>query len=62
MTETTYQCPTCRRLQLFEQPVCPDGHGAECPDWMCVVCGTALFVDPAFVLGPDVEVVTAHVA
>ncbi|GAA2754786.1 hypothetical protein [Actinopolymorpha rutila] len=54
--ETTYQCPTCRRLELFVQPQCEEGHGEGCPDWACVICGTALFVDTSFADGEQVEV------
>jgi hypothetical protein len=42
--ETTYDCPTCRKRQVFEQPPCSDGHGPDCPEWFCSVCGTALWV------------------
>jgi len=30
----------------FEQPDCLDdhGHGVDCPEWSCVVCGEAVFV------------------
>jgi hypothetical protein len=45
VTETTYDCPTCRKRQPFEQPPCKDGHGEACPEWTCVVCGVALWVD-----------------
>ncbi|MDL4820125.1 hypothetical protein [Actinomadura opuntiae] len=31
---------------MFEQPPCPDGHGAECPERVCVDCGAAVLVDP----------------
>ncbi|WP_202125267.1 hypothetical protein [Actinomadura physcomitrii] len=31
---------------MFEQPPCPDGHGAECPERVCVECGAAVLVDP----------------
>jgi hypothetical protein len=34
-------CPDCRTERLFEQPPCPDGH-ADCPEWVCTVCGCAL--------------------
>ncbi len=37
-------CPTCESEQLFEAPVCQDGHDVDCPDLSCVTCGTALFV------------------
>jgi hypothetical protein len=44
-------CPICARATLFEQPPCTDGHGADCPEWCCVECGTAvtlgLVLEPA---------------
>jgi hypothetical protein len=40
---STRHCPTCAQEQLFEQPPCSDGH-TDCPEWMCVVCGFALFI------------------
>jgi len=39
-------CPVCGDERRTEQPVCPDGHGDDCPDRICVDCGTALFLDP----------------
>ncbi|MFD0688777.1 hypothetical protein [Actinomadura fibrosa] len=29
---------------MFEQPPCPDGHGEECPERVCVDCGAAVLV------------------
>ena len=40
-----FDCPTCAEETVFEQPPCQDGHtadGAECPEWVCTACGTAL--------------------
>lgn len=37
-------CSTCGDERLFEQPPCPDGHGAECPERACVECGAAVLV------------------
>jgi hypothetical protein len=37
-------CPSCGEERLFEAPPCPDGHGADCPELACIVCGTALLV------------------
>ncbi|MEP6760386.1 MAG: hypothetical protein ABJA93_03375 [Sporichthyaceae bacterium] len=37
-------CTTCRGDVSFEQPECPDGHGSDCPEWVCVECGDALLV------------------
>lgn len=38
-------CPECVDFEAFEQPPCVDGHGADCPEWLCVICGTALLID-----------------
>jgi hypothetical protein len=35
-------CPECGPAQEFVQPPCEDGHGDDCPDWLCTVCGTGL--------------------
>ena len=38
-------CPTCDDITSFVQPPCVDGHtddGGECPEWICVDCGTAV--------------------
>jgi hypothetical protein len=37
-------CPECRAERDFEQPLCADGHGADCPEWLCVECGCGLFL------------------
>jgi hypothetical protein len=42
VTET--YCPECARIEEFEQPPCVDGHGADCPEWLCLTCGTALLI------------------
>jgi hypothetical protein len=39
-------CSTCGDERVFEQPPCSDGHGAECPERVCVECGAAVLVDP----------------
>ena len=38
-------CSTCATEAAFERPDCPDGHGADCPELVCVLCGDALMVD-----------------
>ena len=55
-------CTTCRGDTAFEQPGCIDGHGVECPEWVCVECGDAVLV--GFVLPPSVLAShpTRHVA
>lgn len=40
-------CPLCGHAGALVAPECAEGHGADCPDRVCVDCGTALFVDPA---------------
>ena len=35
-------CDTCAEERSFEQPPCPDGHGADCPEWCCLGCGYAV--------------------
>jgi hypothetical protein len=43
----TEHCPTCDEATEFVQPPCVDGHtadGAECPEWACADCGTALLI------------------
>lgn len=40
-------CPVCGRLGTVVAPdYCSEGHGADCPDRICVDCGSALFMDP----------------
>jgi hypothetical protein len=43
---TTSWCTTCRADMAFEQPECLEdhGHGVDCPEWACVVCGEAVVV------------------
>jgi hypothetical protein len=40
------ECPCCGQERAFETPPCADGHGPECSELACGVCGTALLVDP----------------
>ena len=37
-------CAICGAEQPFEQPECADGHGSDCPEWVCSACGDALLV------------------
>jgi hypothetical protein len=41
---TTAWCATCRDDSTFEQPECVDGHGIECPEWVCVRCAEAVMI------------------
>lgn len=40
-------CPLCGQSNALVTPDCTEGHGADCPDRVCLACGSALFVDPA---------------
>ncbi len=47
MDDRQLPCPACAEDRLFVQPPCVDGHteaGAECPEWACADCGTAIFL------------------
>jgi hypothetical protein len=48
-------CPECCDERPFDQPLCQDGHGADCPEWFCADCGMALLVGtyPEFDLPPS---------
>ena len=37
------RCPVCQGEEAFAMPICPDGHGTDCPERMCAACGTAAF-------------------
>ena len=55
-------CPTCDDVTDFVQPPCLDGHtedGGECPEWICVDCGTALVMGG---LSAEADVVRPRVA
>ena len=41
---TADDCPVCGHENVLVAPDCTEGHGADCPDRLCVDCGTALFV------------------
>ncbi len=56
-------CSTCRGDVTFERPECLEAPGADCPEWVCVQCGEAVFggfwlTEPVVVTGHP----TAHVA
>jgi hypothetical protein len=35
-------CPECQDEQVFDAPPCEDGHGFDCLDLACGMCGFAL--------------------
>jgi hypothetical protein len=41
---TLRYCTSCRADVTFEQLVCEDGHGLDCPEWFCVQCGDAVVI------------------
>jgi len=41
---TLRHCSTCADERPFERPLCEDGHGADCPDWVCLECGAGVYV------------------
>ncbi len=47
MDSRLWHCPTCDDVTDHVQPPCADGHtddGGDCPEWICVDCGTALLI------------------
>ncbi len=43
-TSPLYWCSPCGAEQFFDSPPCEDGHGEECLDLACTVCGHAIVV------------------
>jgi hypothetical protein len=39
-------CPSCGEERAFETPPCADGHGQDCAELACAVCGAALVAGP----------------
>ncbi|GLX94336.1 hypothetical protein Hesp01_22860 [Herbidospora sp. NBRC 101105] len=39
----TERCASCDTEREFTQPPCEEGHEV-CPEWSCVICGSALFL------------------
>lgn len=37
-------CDKCRAVRTFEQPPCQEGHGGDCDEWSCTVCGEAMLI------------------
>jgi hypothetical protein len=64
MESRTEHCPTCAGEREFVQPPCIDGHtadGAECPEWACADCGTALLIG-VFPLRAGARATSRHAA
>ena len=47
-------CSGCRDGQVFEQPVCEDGHGADCRDLCCAMCGLGIHDGMLIAIAEDV--------
>ena len=45
-------CGTCAAETVFERPLCTDGHGDLCAEWVCTDCGTAVIVEIGDYLEP----------
>ena len=51
---SVHWCTSCSRDRSFEQPVCAEGHGADCPEWFCLDCGCAVVLSAFNAAGPAV--------
>ncbi len=51
---TWRHCGICDQEEAFEAPPCRDGHGAECPDYVCTECGSVITM--GIVLVPTAEI------
>lgn len=56
---TLRHCSGCRDERHFERPPCTDAHGLDCPEEMCVECGSAIVVGD---LPPALVVLQTHAA
>lgn len=43
----TRECSVCASAMPFEVAPCADGHEEDCPDRVCLGCGTVVVVGPA---------------
>jgi hypothetical protein len=55
-------CSSCGEERDFESPPCPDGHGCDCPELVCVSCGQALMIDALVIAAPRVATFVHHAA
>ncbi|HEY2167905.1 MAG TPA: hypothetical protein VGH01_12105 [Jatrophihabitantaceae bacterium] len=62
MNAELMHCPECGRLRLIETPPCADGHGSDCPDRACAVCGTALVLPSHVLTASRARAHTRHAA
>ena len=50
-----HDCPVCGAGQLIEMRCDDPAHAERCPDRACLVCGTAVFLDPALIWPTEAE-------
>ena len=43
-------CDTCKRVRIFERPLCAEHPRSTCPDRACTGCGAAIVVAPVILL------------
>lgn len=48
MSDYVMYCATCRGDSVFEPPPCVDDHD-DCPELVCLGCGTAILMAPIIV-------------
>ncbi|MGI5519421.1 hypothetical protein ACQEUX_00500 [Micromonospora sp. CA-259024] len=46
MSHRELYCDVCEGVAPFEAPPCVDGHGTDCPELICIDCGSAVVVAP----------------
>ncbi len=40
--DPTHYCSVCAAETPLEQAPCDDGHGADCPEYLCARCATVV--------------------
>lgn len=60
LLEQVLFCSVCQEDRLHVGHGCTDGHGADCPELLCVECGFAVIVSAVY--APEVPVQHASVA
>jgi hypothetical protein len=49
------ECALCGEERPVERPDCPDGHGEDCPEAFCALCGAAIWSGAIWVAAPARE-------
>lgn len=42
--DAEHYCPFCLDVSGFDPVPCPDGHGPDCPELACRLCGTVILL------------------